>query len=118
MITDKIGRSFEHQSKDIKPENSSEIREDNADVCADHMAYLTALNASNLLLLDAVSFQRNNYVIYTAGLALAIKKIAEGEEQGQQILDAIQKAISFDQEYVKKTGATCVNILEEFKKLQ
>lgn len=82
------------------------------------MAYLTALNAVNLMLLDAAAFQRNNYMVYTSGLALAIKKLAEGDSQGEQLLDAIQKSLSFDQAYVLKTSKDCAEILMDFKKIQ
>lgn len=82
------------------------------------MAYLAALNAVNLMLLDAVTFQRNNYMAYTSGLALAIKKLAEGDGQGEQLLDAIQKSLSFDQSHLLKTSRDCAEILMEFKKIQ
>jgi hypothetical protein len=81
------------------------------------MAYLTALNAVNLILLDTVTFQRNNAMLYTQGLGLAMKKIADGDEHGMQLLDAIQKSISFDQDYLIKSGKSCADILTEFKKL-
>lgn len=81
------------------------------------MAYLAALNAVNLILLDAATFQRNNYMVYTSGLALAIKKLAEGDSQGAQLLDAIQKSLSFDQSHLLKTSNDCTEILMGFKKV-
>jgi len=85
---------------------------------ADSMAYLAALNAVNLILLDTVSFQRNNHMLYTAGLALAMRRIADGDDQGALLLDTIQKSISFDQDYVVTSAKNCAEILVEFKKLQ
>ncbi len=81
------------------------------------MAYLAALNTVNLILIDAASLQRNNYMVYTSALCLAMQRIADGDEHGQALLTAIQQSITFDQEYVVKSGKSCVEILTEFKKL-
>ncbi len=81
------------------------------------MAYLAALNTVNLILIDAANLQRNNYMVYTSALCLAMQKIADGDEHGQALLTAIQQSITFDQEYVVKSGKACVEILTEFKKL-
>jgi hypothetical protein len=101
----------------MTPTNDNESGSSNASVHGDSMAYLAALNAANLLLLDAVTFQRNNSMVYTAGLALAMKRIADGDEHGMQLLEAIQRSIAFDQDYLIKSGKSCAEILTEFKKL-
>lgn len=84
---------------------------------ADSMAYLAALNTVNLILIDAANLQRNNHMVYTSALCLAMQKIADGDEQGQILLQTIQQCITFDQEYLMKSGKGCVEILAEFKKL-
>ncbi len=85
--------------------------------CKESMAYLAALNAVNLILLDAVTFQRNNNIVYTAGLTLAVMKLAEGDSQGAQLLDTIQKNLTENQQHLLKTSQDCAEILTRFKSI-
>lgn len=81
------------------------------------IAYLAALNATQLMLLDLASLQRNNYVVYTSSLALAMQKLANGDSQGTLMLEAIEKSMVFEQAYVAKSGTIYAELLAEFKKL-
>lgn len=85
--------------------------------CKESMAYLAALNAVNLILLDTATFQRNNNIVYTAGLSLAITRLAEGDNRGVQLLDTIQKSLAENQLHLLKTSHDCAEILMKFKSI-
>jgi len=82
------------------------------------MAYLAAVNVTHLMLLDLATLQRNNYMIYTSSLALAMKKLADGDAHGTYCIEALEKSMQVDQAYIEKTGSIYVQLLSEFKKLQ
>ncbi len=100
----------------MEPSNESD-RDAQAENCKESMAYLAALNAVNLILLDTATFQRNNNIVYTAGLTLAIMKLAEGDSHGVQLLDNIQKSLADNQLHLLKTSQDCAEILMKFKSI-
>lgn len=96
-------------------ENPTSIEDSQMMRCSS--AYLTAVNTTQIILQDVATVQRNNYILYSTGLGLALKKIADGEPQGQQLLEALEKTMEFDQAYIAKIGNICAEILKQYEKL-
>ncbi|MDO3380761.1 hypothetical protein [Gilvimarinus algae] len=81
------------------------------------MAYLAAVQTTQLILQDAATLARNNHMVFTSATALALKNLEQGKPEGETLLREIEKAMASSQEYLAKTGSICAQILAEFKAL-
>ncbi len=81
------------------------------------IAYVAAVETTQLILQDAATMVRNNHLLFASATALAIKKIAEDNVEGEQMLQGIEKSMPNSQDYLAKTANICVQILADFKTL-
>lgn len=70
------------------------------------------------MLLDLATLQRNNHMVYTSSLTLAMKKLADGDTLGTDCIEALEKSMQANQAYIERTGSIYIQLLSEFKKLQ
>lgn len=81
------------------------------------MAYLCALQSTQVILQDASAFLRNNHMVYTSGITLAIERLAQGDEAGALLLRSMKEILNHNEQYLEKIVDTCVQTLVKYKRL-
>ena len=81
------------------------------------MAYLSTVPIIQSVLQDTGTFIRNNHIVYTAAASLAVKRLSEGDESAEKILQTMEKLMNYNETYLRTMSSACAEILVEFKKI-